>query len=175
MIRADAMRNTLARTLCFSLFAIGSLRAQNSDLGLLGGISGPRGQTTVAGQTSTVSGSVTPSFQINYAWQVRSAPLTSMWSFHSRYPCGLAARWSVDLRGHRGEQLGPRSFLYARAPSQVFTRIARVILWSGRIWHCLLRGRTNCCIAFHCSSGRQAELARARFRRRGSTCALRVC
>jgi hypothetical protein len=65
------MRNTLARTLCFSLFAIGSLRAQNSDLGLLGGISGPRGQTTVAGQTSTVSGSVTPSFQINYAWQVR--------------------------------------------------------------------------------------------------------
>jgi hypothetical protein len=71
MIRADAMRKILAGTLCFFLLAMCPLRAQNSDLGLLGGISGPRGQTTVAGQTSTVSGSVTPSFQINYAWQVR--------------------------------------------------------------------------------------------------------
>jgi hypothetical protein len=61
MILQDAMRQLL--------LAI-SLRAQNSDLGLLGGISGPRGQTTVAGGTSTVSGSVTPSFQVNYAWQV---------------------------------------------------------------------------------------------------------
>jgi hypothetical protein len=65
------MRRTLARTLCLFLLAICPSRAQNSDLGLLGGISGPRGQTTVAGQTSTVSGSVIPSFQINYAWQVR--------------------------------------------------------------------------------------------------------
>jgi hypothetical protein len=64
------MRKTLARTLCFSLLAICPLHAQNSDLGLLGGISGPRGQTTVAGGTSTVSGSVTPSFQVNYAFQV---------------------------------------------------------------------------------------------------------
>jgi hypothetical protein len=65
------MRKTQAKTLCLALFFIGALRAQNSDLGLLAGISGPRGQTTVAGGTSTVSGSVKPSVQINYAWQIR--------------------------------------------------------------------------------------------------------
>lgn len=53
--------------------------AQNSDLGLLAGISGPKGQTyaiipagtsyVTLGGTSTTSGSVTPSFQVNYAWQ----------------------------------------------------------------------------------------------------------
>jgi opacity protein-like surface antigen len=48
----------------------GCAAAQNSDLGLLGGISGPKGQTTISGETATASGSVTPSFQVNYAWQV---------------------------------------------------------------------------------------------------------
>jgi hypothetical protein len=71
MIRADAMRKTQSTALCLALFLIGVLQAQNSDLGLLAGISGPRGQTTVAGGTSTVSGSVTPSVQVNYAWQLR--------------------------------------------------------------------------------------------------------
>jgi hypothetical protein len=71
MIHADAMRKNQAKALCLALLFIGALRAQNSDLGLLAGISGPRGQTTVAGGTSTVSGSVTPSVQLNYAWQIR--------------------------------------------------------------------------------------------------------
>ena len=44
--------------------------AQNSDLSILAGISGPRGETVMKGSTATVSGSVTPSFQVNYAWQV---------------------------------------------------------------------------------------------------------
>jgi hypothetical protein len=65
------MRKTQAKALCLALFFIGALQAQNSDLGLLAGISGPRGQTTVAEGTSTVSGSVTPSLQVNYAWQIR--------------------------------------------------------------------------------------------------------
>jgi hypothetical protein len=64
------MRKNPARTVCLFLLASCAGRAQNSDLGLLAGISGPRGQTTVTGHTSTESGSVTPSFQINYAFQV---------------------------------------------------------------------------------------------------------
>jgi opacity protein-like surface antigen len=56
--------------LWISLFGACAALAQNSDLGLLGGISGPRGQTTVTGGTATAAGSVTPSFQIDYACQV---------------------------------------------------------------------------------------------------------
>jgi hypothetical protein len=58
------------RTILGLLMLAGAALAQNSDLGLLGGIAGPQGQTTVAGRTVTASGSVTPSFQVNYAWQV---------------------------------------------------------------------------------------------------------
>ncbi len=64
------MRKTLSRALAITMLTVCAAFAQNSDLALLAGISGPRGQTTVTGGTSTVSGSVTPSFQINYAWQV---------------------------------------------------------------------------------------------------------
>jgi hypothetical protein len=58
------------RTITALLMLTALAQAQNSDLALLAGISGPRGETTVSGGTSTISGSVTPSFQINYAWQV---------------------------------------------------------------------------------------------------------
>lgn len=64
------MRKLLTWTLWIELAAVFPAQAQNSDLGLLAGISGPRGQTTVAGGTVTATGSVTPSFQVNYAWQV---------------------------------------------------------------------------------------------------------
>jgi hypothetical protein len=64
------MRRTLQKALWISMIGACAALAQNSDLALLGGISGPRGQTTITGGTVTVSGGVTPSFQINYAWQV---------------------------------------------------------------------------------------------------------
>jgi hypothetical protein len=64
------MRKNLSKSLWIALLGVCAARAQNSDLALLAGVSGPRGQTIVTGGTSTVSGSVTPSFQINYAWQV---------------------------------------------------------------------------------------------------------
>ncbi len=64
------MRKTLTSTLWISLWSVCAAHAQNSDLGLLGGISGPRGQTTINGGTISSAGSVTPSFQVNYAWQV---------------------------------------------------------------------------------------------------------
>jgi hypothetical protein len=66
----EAMRKILALTLA-SPFLCSAAFAQNSDLALLAGISGPRGETTRNGATSSSSGSVTPSFQVNYAWQVR--------------------------------------------------------------------------------------------------------
>ena len=47
----------------------GLLHAQNSDLALLAGISGPHGEV-VQSPTSVISGSVGASGQINYAWQV---------------------------------------------------------------------------------------------------------
>lgn len=62
----DPGMRTILALLTFTAAAL----AQNSDLGLLAGIAGPRGQTSVSGGTSFASGSVTPSFQINYAWQV---------------------------------------------------------------------------------------------------------
>jgi hypothetical protein len=58
------------RTILALLMWTGLAAAQNSDLGLLAGISGPRGSITVAGGTVTQSGSVAPSLQLNYAWQV---------------------------------------------------------------------------------------------------------
>jgi opacity protein-like surface antigen len=58
------------RTVLIFLMLAGVTLAQNSDLGVLAGISGPQGQTSVAGGTATASGSVAPSFQLNYAWQV---------------------------------------------------------------------------------------------------------
>lgn len=58
------------RLLLTLLLLTGSAAAQNSDLALLAGISGPKGSVTNAGGTSTDTGSVTPSFQVNYAWQV---------------------------------------------------------------------------------------------------------
>ena len=61
------IRNTM---LWILLLGACAARAQNSDFGLLAGISGPRGQQTVSGGTVTFAGSVTPSFQVNYAWQV---------------------------------------------------------------------------------------------------------
>jgi hypothetical protein len=69
MIRADVMRKNLGTSLCAALLGVCAAHAQNSDLALLAGISGPRGQTTVTGGTATTSGSVTPSLQMNYAWQ----------------------------------------------------------------------------------------------------------
>lgn len=58
------------RTIVALLMLTGLAAAQNSDLGLLAGISGPRGSVTVAGSTVTQTGSVAPSLQFNYAWQV---------------------------------------------------------------------------------------------------------
>ena len=45
--------------------------AQNSDLGILGGVSGPTGSSSNVNGVKTASGSVSPSFQANYAWQLR--------------------------------------------------------------------------------------------------------
>ena len=53
--------------------AAGLAQAQNSDLALLGGLTGPTGQTSVSNGTTTASGSVSPSLQLNYAWQVRKS------------------------------------------------------------------------------------------------------
>lgn len=58
------------RILLLTFLLAGCAAAQNSDLGLLVGVSGPKGQSTVSGRAETDSGSVTPSFQVNYAWQV---------------------------------------------------------------------------------------------------------
>jgi hypothetical protein len=58
------------RTILTLMLLAGVAAAQNSDLGLLAGLSGPRGSITVAGSTVTESGSVAPSLQVNYAWQV---------------------------------------------------------------------------------------------------------
>jgi hypothetical protein len=69
MIQADVMRKTLTKVLWIWLLGACVGQAQNSDLALLAGISGPRGYTAVTGGTATASGSVTPSFQIDYAWQ----------------------------------------------------------------------------------------------------------
>src|SRR5579872_700462 len=44
--------------------------AQNSDLALLGGVSGIHQQASMIGQTVGALQTVTPSFQANYAWQV---------------------------------------------------------------------------------------------------------
>jgi len=44
--------------------------AQNSDLALLGGISGVHGQTSVLGGSTATLGTVSPSFQVNYAWRI---------------------------------------------------------------------------------------------------------
>jgi len=65
MIRS--MKGTI---LTLFVAAAGAALAQNSDLGLLAGISGPKGETSVSGGTVSASGSVAPSFQANYAWQV---------------------------------------------------------------------------------------------------------
>jgi hypothetical protein len=58
------------RYLLTMLLAAGCAAAQNSDVGFLGGISGPSGNTTISGGNTTASGSVMPSFQVNYAWEV---------------------------------------------------------------------------------------------------------
>ena len=58
------------RLLLTMLLLAGCTAAQNSDLAVLVGISGPKGQVTNAAGVQTVSGSVTPSYQVNYAWQV---------------------------------------------------------------------------------------------------------
>ena len=58
------------RILLLPFLLAGCAAAQNSDLGLLVGIAGPKGQTASANGTYTASGSVMPSFQVNYAWQV---------------------------------------------------------------------------------------------------------
>jgi opacity protein-like surface antigen len=58
------------KTLLAVLIFAGASLAQNSDLGVLAGISGPKGQTTTSGGTTTATGSVSASFQLNYAWQV---------------------------------------------------------------------------------------------------------
>jgi hypothetical protein len=49
------------------LFGVAATWAQNSDLGLLGGASLPKGQATLVGNTATASGSAGASFQISYA------------------------------------------------------------------------------------------------------------
>lgn len=58
------------RTILTLTLLAGSAAAQNSDLALLAGISGPRGSVIVANGTVTESGSVGASLQLNYAWQV---------------------------------------------------------------------------------------------------------
>ncbi|MBZ5575363.1 MAG: hypothetical protein LAP40_02245 [Acidobacteriia bacterium] len=50
------------------MLATGAAHAQNSDLAILAGISGPRGQVTTA-PTTVISGSVGASGEVNYAWQ----------------------------------------------------------------------------------------------------------
>ena len=62
------------RALIFVLFVMlflfaGAVEAQNSDFGLLIGVSTPHGEI-VSGTNSRVSGSVGASGQFNYAWQV---------------------------------------------------------------------------------------------------------
>ena len=53
------------------LFGVAATWAQNSDLGLLGGASVPKGQATLVGGTATASGSASANFQINYAQLLR--------------------------------------------------------------------------------------------------------
>ena len=56
--------------LILSAITTGLAWAQNGELALLGGISGVQGQTSVAGSTKASIGTVSPSFQVNYAWQL---------------------------------------------------------------------------------------------------------
>lgn len=58
------------RTILALLMFAGLGLAQNSDLAVLGGVSGIHGQTTYIGAGVGTLGTVTPSFQVNYAWQV---------------------------------------------------------------------------------------------------------
>jgi len=63
------MPNILSKTLWIALAGVAAAQAQNSDLGLLAGFSGPRSQVS-AGPVVYASGSVGASGQLNYAWQV---------------------------------------------------------------------------------------------------------
>jgi hypothetical protein len=56
--------------LILSAIATGLAWAQNSELALLGGFSGVQGQTSVAGANKATIGTVSPSLQVNYAWQI---------------------------------------------------------------------------------------------------------
>jgi opacity protein-like surface antigen len=64
------MIHPMRKILALLVLIAGVAWAQNSDLAVLAGISAPRGETVVGGGTVKASGSVTPSFQLNYAWQV---------------------------------------------------------------------------------------------------------
>lgn len=88
------MRITLPLSFLMFLLAGGVLRAQNSDLALLVGITGPHGQVA-AGPSPFVSGSVGASGQINYAWQVlqRSVDL------YVELPLVIAAESSGTVNG----------------------------------------------------------------------------
>lgn len=58
------------RTILALLMLTGLALAQNSDLALLGGVSGIKDQTTHIGASYGALQQATPSFQLNYAWQV---------------------------------------------------------------------------------------------------------
>jgi len=61
---------SMRRIFLLSLVAAGAALAQNSDLGVLAGVSKISSQTTVIGASVGTVGSVWPNFQLNYAWQV---------------------------------------------------------------------------------------------------------
>jgi hypothetical protein len=64
------MKTFVSTLLLISLFYASAAHAQNSDLAVLAGISGPQGKATVTGSMAISTGSVSPSVQLNYAWQI---------------------------------------------------------------------------------------------------------
>jgi hypothetical protein len=64
------MKTFVSTLLLISLFNACTAHAQNSDLAVLAGVYGPQGKATVAGSMATFTGSVSPSMQLNYAWQI---------------------------------------------------------------------------------------------------------
>lgn len=89
------------------------LQAQNSDLGFLAGISGPRSQV-ITGSTIYTRGSVGASGQINYAWQVL------------QHAVDLYVELPLVISGHDTGMVTPGTVVTSRGVDYFFTPGARL-------------------------------------------------
>ena len=161
MIRS--MKGTI---LTLFVAAAGAALAQNSDLGLLAGISGPKGQTSVSGAIVSASGSVAPSFQANYAWQV----IESKADLYVELPFVAVIRSSATVvtgpGGETASSFRVEFLCHPRSPAQDLPGIARVALLrrGRRPW--LIQRDIDHHFGGHIRFLGPAELAGGRVRRR---------